>query len=161
MVAATRGYTQGMWFWVVWLVAGLLLVGLEVHSQAFFAIFLAAGAFAAAIASGVGAPIWLSAVVFAGAALGGTMLIRPSVKRLSERRATPRLALPGASDNLVGSRALTVDAVGDEHHPGHARLAGESWLAVTEEPGGVAAHTQVMVVEVRGTTLVVMPFMGS
>ncbi|TME46675.1 MAG: NfeD family protein, partial [Chloroflexi bacterium] len=38
-----------MWFWVVWLVAGLLLVALEVHSQAFFAIFLALGAFAATI----------------------------------------------------------------------------------------------------------------
>jgi membrane protein implicated in regulation of membrane protease activity len=150
-----------MWFWVVWLVAGLLLVGLEVHSQAFFAVFLAAGAFAATIVAGVGLPIWLSAVAFAAVAIGGVALVRPSVKRLSERRAGPRLQLPGASDNLVGSRALTIDSVGDEHHPGHARLAGENWLAVTEEPGGVEPHTQVMVVEVRGTTLVVMPLMGS
>ena len=150
-----------MWFWVVWLVVGLLLVGLEVHSQAFFAIFLAAGAFAATIASGVGAPIWLSAIVFAGVALGGVALVRPEVKRISDRRASPRLALPGASDNLVGSRALTVDSVGDEHHPGHARLAGETWLAVTDEQGGLAPQTQVLVVEVRGTTLVVMPFTGS
>ena len=150
-----------MWFWLVWLVAGLLLVGLEVHTAAFFAIFLAAGAFAATIASAVGASIWLSAVVFAGVAIGGVVLARPSLLRQSQRHAAPRLALPGSSDNLVGSFALTVDAVGDEHHPGHARLAGERWLAVTTEPGGVAANTQVMVVEVRGTTLVVMPLMGS
>ena len=150
-----------MWFWVVWLVVGLLLVALEVHSQAFFAIFLAMGAFAATIITAVGAPIWLSAVLFAGVAFGGTLMLRPTLKRISDRRMGPRLALPGASDSLVGSRALTVDAVGDEHHPGHARLAGEKWLAVTEEPGGVAPDTQVMVIEVRGTTLVVMPLTGS
>lgn len=150
-----------MWFWVVWLVAGLLLVGLEVHSQAYYALFLAVGAFAAAIAVGVGSPIWLSGVVFAAVAIGGVELVRPSLKRMSDRRVGPKLLLPGASDSLVGSRALTVDSVGDEHHPGHARLAGEQWLAVTDEPGGVAADTQVMVVEVRGTTLVVMPFTGS
>lgn len=150
-----------MWFWVVWLVAGLLLVGLEVHSQAYYALFLAVGAFAAAIAVAVGSPIWLSGVVFAAVAIGGVELVRPSLKRMSDRRAGPKLLLPGASDSLVGSRALTVDSVGDEHHPGHARLAGEQWLAVTDEPGGVAADTQVMVVEVRGTTLVVMPFTGS
>lgn len=150
-----------MWFWVVWLVAGLLLVALEVHSQAFFAIFLALGAFAATIVTAVGVPVWLSAVVFAGVALGGTVLLRPAVKHAVDRRAGPRLALPGSSDNLVGSSALTLDPVGDEHHPGHARLAGENWLAVTEEPGGVAPHTQVMVIDVRGTTLVVMPFARS
>ena len=149
-----------MWFWVVWLIAGLLLVAAEVHSQAFFAIFLAAGAFAATIVTAVGIPVWVSAVVFAAVALGGTMLIRPTLKRASDRRMGPRLKLPGSSDSLIGERGLTVDDVGDEHHPGHARLAGERWLAVTDEPGGLSAQTQVMVVEVRGTTLVVIPFSG-
>ena len=112
------------------------------------------------IVTAIGIPVWLSAIVFAGVAMGGTLLVRPTLKRVSDRHLGPRLALPGSSDGLLGSRALTLDAVGDEHHPGHARLAGERWLAVTDEPGGVAPDTQVMVVEVRGTTLVVMPFSG-
>ncbi|MBV9099824.1 MAG: NfeD family protein [Candidatus Dormibacteraeota bacterium] len=149
-----------MWFWVVWLVAGLLLVAVEVHTQAFYAVFLALGAFAATIITAVGIPVWLSAVVFAIVALGGTLLVRPTLKRMSDRHIGPRLLLPGSSDALVGQRALTVDEVGDEHHPGHARLAGERWLAVTDEPGGVKPQTQVLVVEVRGTTLVVTPFAG-
>ena len=74
-----------MWFWVVWLVAGLLLVALEVHSQAFFAIFLALGAFAATIVTAIGIPVWLSAIVFAGVAMGGTLLVRPTLKRVSDR----------------------------------------------------------------------------
>jgi membrane protein implicated in regulation of membrane protease activity len=150
-----------MGFWLAWLIAGLILVAAEVHTQAFFAIFLALGAFAATIVVATGLPLWLSIVIFAGVAVGGVGLLRPVLKQASDRRLGPRLALPGQSDALVGQRALTVDPVGDEHHPGHARLAGERWLAITDEPGGLQPETQVMVVEVRGTTLVVMPLTGS
>jgi membrane protein implicated in regulation of membrane protease activity len=147
--------------WVAWLVAGLLLLAIEAHTVAFYALFLALGAFAASIVSGVGLPLWVDAAVFAGVAGGSTLLIRPVLKATYDRHQAPRLVLPGGSDSLVGQRALTLDEVGDEHHPGHARLAGERWLAVTEEPGGLARDTQVMVVEVRGTTLIVVPYGGS
>ena len=30
--------------------------------------------------------------------------------------------------------------MGDENHPGHARLFNEKWLAFTTNPGGVPAH---------------------
>jgi membrane protein implicated in regulation of membrane protease activity len=148
-------------FWIAWLVAGLALLAIEAHTTAFYALFLAAGAFAGAIVSAVGLPEWLAAIAFAAVATAGTGLMRPALKASWDRHQGPRLALPGSSDGLVGQRALTIDVVGDEHHPGHARLAGESWLAVTEEPGGVSADTSVMVVDVRGTTLVVMPLGGS
>jgi membrane protein implicated in regulation of membrane protease activity len=150
-----------MGIWLAWLIAGLVLVGIEVHTQAFFAIFLAMGAFAATVAVAAGLPVALSIAVFAAVALGGTVLVRPTLKRMSDRHIGPRLALPGSSDGLVGQRALTVDDIGDEHHPGHARLAGERWLAITDEPGGVQADTQVMVIDVRGTTLVVVPMHGA
>jgi membrane protein implicated in regulation of membrane protease activity len=143
------------------LIAALILVAAEVHTQAFFAIFLAMGAVAATIVTAAGLPLWVSLVVFAGVAVGGVGLLRPTLQRNSDRHLGPRLALPGQSDALVGQTALAVDAIGDEHHPGHARLAGERWLAITEEPGGLRPDTQVMVVEVRGTTLVVMPLTGS
>jgi membrane protein implicated in regulation of membrane protease activity len=155
-----RHYTEWV-MWIAWLVAGLLLLAVEAHTTAFYALFIAMGAFAGAVVSGIGLPIWLAAIAFAVVAAGGTAIIRPALKDSWDRHQGPRLALPGSSDSLVGQRALTVDEVGDEHHPGHAKLAGERWLAVTEEPGGVRPDTSVMVVEVRGTTLVVMPFGGS
>jgi membrane protein implicated in regulation of membrane protease activity len=156
------GYTRPMlsWMWVVWLLAGLVLVGMEVHTQAFYALFLALGAFAATVVALFPTPVWLQAVVGAAIALVGTMAVRPTLARLSARHLGPKLAMPGSSDNLVGQPALTLEAVGDENHPGHARLFNERWLAVTNNPGGVAAHQQVTVVEVRGTTLVVAPPKG-
>lgn len=147
--------------WVVWLVAGLVLVGLEVHTQAFYALFLALGAFAATVVALFPDDVWVQAVVAAGVALLGTVLVRPTLARLSARHLGPKLSMPGASDNLVGQPAVTLEAVGDENHPGHARLFNERWLAVTNNPGGVPAHTEVTVVEVRGTTLVVAPPRGA
>jgi membrane protein implicated in regulation of membrane protease activity len=147
--------------WIAWLIAGLVLLAVEAHTVAFYALFLALGAFAAAVVSGIGLPLWVDAVVFAGVATGTTLLVRPLLKASYDRHQAPRLVLPGGSDSLVGQRALTLDDVGDEHHPGHAKLAGENWLAVTDEPGGLGRDTAVMVVEVRGTTLVVMPYGGN
>jgi membrane protein implicated in regulation of membrane protease activity len=148
------------WMWVVWLVAGLALVGMEVHTQAFYSLFLALGAFAATIVAIFPTEVWLQAVIGAAIALLGTVLVRPTLARLSARHLGPKLTMPGASDNLVGQAALTLEAVGDENHPGHARLFNERWLAVTTAPGGVPAHVQVTVIEVRGTTLVVAPPKG-
>jgi membrane protein implicated in regulation of membrane protease activity len=148
------------WMWVVWLVAGLALVGMEVHTQAFYALFLALGAFAATIVAVFPTDVWLQAVVGAAVALLGTVLVRPTLSRMSARHLGPKLTMPGASDNLVGQAALTLEPVGDENHPGHARLFNERWLAVTPAPGGVPAHVQVTVIEVRGTTLVVAPPKG-
>jgi membrane protein implicated in regulation of membrane protease activity len=148
------------WMWVVWLLAGLVLIGLEVHSQAFYALFLALGAFAATIVAIFPTDVWLQAVVAAVVAIVGTMAARPTLARISARHLGPKLEMPGASDNLVGQSALTLEPVGDENHPGHARLFNERWLAVTSAPGGVGAHQQVTVVEVRGTTLVVAPAKG-
>jgi membrane protein implicated in regulation of membrane protease activity len=148
------------WMWVVWLLAGLVLVGLEIHTQAFYSLFLALGVFVATIVALFPTEVWVQAVVAAGVALLGTMLVRPTLLRLSAKRLGPKLTMPGASDNLVGQAALTLEPVGDENHPGHARLFNEKWLAVTANPGGVPAHMQVTVVEVRGTTLVVAPPRG-
>jgi membrane protein implicated in regulation of membrane protease activity len=148
------------WMWAVWLVAGLVLLGLEVHTQAFYSLFLALGAGVATVVALFPTEVWVQAVAGAGVALLGTVLVRPTLARMSARHLGPKLAMQGASDNLVGQPAVTLEAVGDENHPGHARLFNERWLAVTANPGGVPAHTQVTVVEVRGTTLVVAPPRG-
>jgi membrane protein implicated in regulation of membrane protease activity len=150
-----------MWVWIAWFVLGLVMLGLELHSQAFFAIFLALGAFAATVLAVLDMPLWLDTLVFAGVATGGALLVRPTLARMSERRLGPRLRLPGSSDAIIGEHAVTLDAVGDMNHPGHARLHGERWLAITSEPEGITAETRVTVVAVRGTTLVVKPLIGS
>lgn len=140
---------------IFWLVAGVLLLGVEVLTVVFFALFVALGAFGACIASGLGADTWLQVVVFAAVSLLGIALCRPPLMRMVHDRRHDT-SMPGVQ-GLVGQRAVTVDVVGDELHPGHALLAGERWLAVTDAGTPLEPDVPVTVAAVRGTTLVVRP----
>ena len=139
---------------IAWLVSGGVLLGVELITLVFFAAFLGVGCFAAAIAAGAGADTWVQVLVFVLVALLGILLGRPPLRRAL--RARHDTVLPGVQ-GLVGQRAVTVDMVGDEHHPGHALLAGERWLAVTDAAEPLQPDLTVTVAAVRGTTLVVRP----
>ena len=140
---------------IFWLVAGVLLLGLELLTTVFFSLFVAVGAFGACIASSLGADTWLQVLVFVGVSLVGIALGRPPLMRLVHDRRHD-ITLPGVQ-GLVGQRAVTVDVVGDDLHPGHALLAGERWLAVTDAGMPLEPDVPVTVAAVRGTTLVVRP----
>lgn len=138
---------------VVWVVAAAVLLALELHTTAFYAVFVALGLGVAAVLDVVAAPLWLQLVALTAVAGLGVAVARPILVRVVERGRQP-LVLSGVQ-NLVGQRALTVDAVGDEHHPGHALLAGERWLAVSADGVPLPPQVEVVVAAVRGTTLVV------
>ena len=140
---------------IFWLVAGVALLGVEAVTLAFFALFVALGMFAAAIAAGLGAQDWVQVALFVGVAALGIMAARPPLMR-SLRSRRDVVALPGVQ-GLVGQHAVTVDEVGDVHHPGHALLAGERWLAFTDASQPLPPDLPVTVAAVRGTTLLVRP----
>ncbi len=139
---------------VFWLVAGVILLGVEALTLVFFALFVALGMFAAAIASAMGSDAWVQVLVFVAVAGIGVLLARPPLMRSVHLRGV--ITLPGVQ-GLVGQHAVTVDVVGDAHHPGHALLAGERWLAVTDGAQPLPPDVPVTVAAVRGTTLVVRP----
>jgi membrane protein implicated in regulation of membrane protease activity len=140
---------------IFWLVVGVVLLGVEALTLAVFAVFVALGMFAAAVASGLGAPAWVQVVAFVGVAGLGVLLARPALLR-TLRRHNERMILPGVQ-GLVGQQAVTVDVVGDTHHPGHAMLAGERWLAITDAAQPLDPDVTVTVAAVQGTTLLVRP----
>jgi membrane protein implicated in regulation of membrane protease activity len=147
--------------YVVWFVAALALLVLELASTTFFSIFLAAGAFAAGVVAFAipSSAIWIQAVVAIAVALLGVVLVRPFVSRRLRRHGDAPLT-PGVHGGFVGQRVLPLDDIGDELHPGHVRLAGETWLAFAEDHQTIPTGTPVTVTAVRGTTLVVRPAPG-
>lgn len=140
---------------LIWVVAAVLLLAIEVHTTAFYAVFIAAGLLGAAVVDIAGGALWLQLVVLGVVAVAGVVGARPPLVRLMLSR-RPDIVLPGVQ-NIVGQNAMTVDEVGDEHHPGHALLAGERWLAITEGAQALPPDVDVIVAAVRGTTLVVRP----
>jgi membrane protein implicated in regulation of membrane protease activity len=145
---------------IAWLVLGVVLLLFEAHHWAFYALFGAIGALAAA-ALALGAPdaIGAQAAVAVGVSAVGVIGARPFVSRIVHSH-RGGLVSPGVHGGLVGQQVVTLDQVGDAHHVGHVRLAGERWLAVSGNGELHDAHTPVFVTAVEGTTHVVWPVEG-
>jgi membrane protein implicated in regulation of membrane protease activity len=144
-----------MEWWIFWLIVAVLLAAGEVHTQAFYLLFAAVGAAVAAVLAAVGLALYVQVLVGAVAAVAGVFAVRPVLKNAMEGRLSAPYRFPGLAGGLVGARAVTVDTVGDEHHPGHALLGNERWLAITDAPQALSPDTAVVVAAVRGTTLLV------
>jgi len=140
---------------VAWLVAGVLLLVVEMRHFAFYALFAAVGCFAAAVTAAITPElIWLQALVAVVAAAIGIVVVRPHVSA-AFHRPTGGHVTPGVHGGLVGQEAVALDTVGGAHEVGHVRLAGERWLAVSGSSEPIPVGTVVTVTAVLGTTLVV------
>lgn len=148
--------------YAIWFVAGLALLVLELASTTFFSIFLAIGAFAAGLLAFVfpESAVWFQAIVAIAVAMLGVVVGRPFLASRLKRKGEAPLT-PGVHGGFVGQRALALDDIGEELHPGHVRLAGETWLAFSDDHQPIPTGAPVIVTAVRGTTLVVRPATGS
>jgi membrane protein implicated in regulation of membrane protease activity len=151
---------EGVSVAIAWVVAGVVLLGIELHHLAFYALFAAVGCLAAAmVAIAVPDAVLLQALAAVVVAVAGIVLLRPRVSvALQHRRADGRS--PGVHGGLVGQEVVTLDRVGGPDGAGHVRLAGERWLAVSGAGEPIPAGTTVLVTAVDGTTLVVWPVDG-
>ena len=138
------------WFWLILAVA---LVVAEILTLAFYAAFLALAAAGAAIASLLGIGLPFEAIVFGLVGVGGIFLGRPPLMRwLSERREP---VLRSGAENMIGQAAVLSEPIQGTDRPGHCRIAGESWPAVTTDGRPLPAGTPVRVRALRRTVLVV------
>lgn len=144
---------------VLWLALVVAFLALEIHTQQFYGLIVALGAAAAAITDLAGGSLWFQGLLFAIVALVAWGALRPLARHRFEREVpvTQFRGVAASADGMVGQRAITLDTVADEHHPGHVMLAGERWLAVADTREPLPAQLPVTVVAVRGTTLLVHP----
>jgi membrane protein implicated in regulation of membrane protease activity len=145
---------------VAWIAVGVVLIAVELHHLAFYALFAALGCFAAAaVAWMVPAAIAAQVVTAVVVAAGGIFFARGRVSAaFAHRYEGPRAR--GVHGGLVGQEVVTLDSVGDSERVGHVRLAGERWLAVSGSDHPIPPGTRVVVTAVEGTTLIVWPVDG-
>lgn len=138
---------------MVWIVLGVLLGVAEIFTTTFFLIMFAAGAFAAAGAAALGAPVPVQALVFAVVSVLSVVLVRPVISRHA-RSALETGEQAFGVEALEGVTALVLERVDDGR--GLVKIDGELWSAraydATQsfEPG-----ERVQVIKVRGATALV------
>jgi membrane protein implicated in regulation of membrane protease activity len=135
--------------WATWIGVAVVLAVVEMMSLDLVLLMFAIGALGAAVVSGLGGPLWLALLVFAGVSVALIFLVRPPlVQRL---HAGPTLQT--GHQNLVGHDALVIEPV--DSRSGRVQLASEVWSARTDGNESFDTGVEVHVIRIDGATAVV------
>src|SRR4030081_1549185 len=140
---------SAFWFWVIVAIAFAVV---EVMTVAFFAVFITVGALGAALVSLLGFNPLVQAIVLGVLGVAGIMIARPF---LVERLHMGRGALRSGAESMVGQQAVLLEPILGVGQPGHVKIAGELWPALTDDGSPVPGNTLVVVTALRSTTLIV------
>ena len=139
------------WFWVI---VAIVFAIAEVMTVALFAVFITVGALGAAVVSLLGFNLLVQAIVLGVIGVVGILVARPY---LVDRLHIGRPTLRSGADSMVGQQAVLIEPIGGLEQPGHVKIAGELWPALTEDGSSVPAATPVVVTALRSTVLIVRP----
>lgn len=136
--------------WWLWLVLGLVLVGLEVLTPGgFYVLFFGLAALAVGCLAGVGwgGPIWLQWLLFSALSLLSLLCLRPYLLRAARSRERP-----DPIDSLEGQVVVLTGDLAPEGF-GKAELRGTSWSVRSDDPRPLRAGQRCRVLRVDGLTL--------
>lgn len=138
--------------WIVWLAAAAVLACMEFFAPALVSGLLAVAATVAAVVAGLGGPLPVQVLAFAGTGAAALFVVRPIARR---HMARPPVVREG-SDALIGKTAVVVEQVTATR--GLIRLSGEEWSARSlDEHQVIPAGALVDVMEIEGASAVVYP----
>lgn len=140
--------------WVYWMIAAVLMAGIELVVFTGF-IFgpLALAAFVTSLVAAAGGSIQLQLAVFVVLAVAAMFALRPIAKR--QMRGDPKLL--SNVDALIGKEAFALEDLSHEKL-GLVRFEDDNWTArPVSSIERIAANETVRVVKVAGATVVVEP----
>ena len=138
---------------MLWIVLGVVLAVAEIFTATLFLIMFAVGAFAAAGAAALGAPVGVQAVVFAAVSALTVLAARPVIRR-HQQTAAESGDTPFGIEAIEGSTALVLERVDADQ--GMVKIDGEMWSARAYDATQVLAPGErVQVIQVRGAVALV------
>jgi membrane protein implicated in regulation of membrane protease activity len=138
--------------WVLWLIAAVVLSGVEIATTTLFVAPFAAGALLAMVAALLGGGIIVSGIVF----LVSSALLFGFVRPIARRHLHTPPSIRTGTAALVGRTATVVEPVGAGQ--GCVKIDGEVWSARLYDEDGDAVlepGRRVHVLEIRGATALV------
>jgi inner membrane protein len=137
--------------WWLWLLLGLILLGLEMASVGgFFVIFFGVGALVVGVLAGLHlvAAVWLQWLLFSAVSIVSMLLLRRPLLEWMKRREPVRPPV----DSLVGQTAVLTEDL-PSGGVGKAELRGTSWNVRTQQQTGLVRGQRTRVERVDGLTL--------
>ena len=136
-----------------WLVAFVILIGIEAATMALTTIWFAGGAVFAFFAAVLGFSIQTQLVVFLIVSFILLLFTRPLAMRFVNRETVKTNV-----DGLIGRRAKVITKIDNNELSGVAVVNGQEWTARSADDAvTIPAGTHVLIKEVRGVKLIVEP----
>ena len=137
---------------VFWAAATVVFLVVELATYGLTSIWFALGGLAALVAAGLHAPLWVQIALFAAVSAAALVATRPLAKKYVNGRAQPTNA-----DRAVGTEAVVREAIDNLAETGTVAADGKVWSARSADGAPVRAGTRVIVREIRGVRLIVVP----
>ena len=136
-----------------WLVALVILIGIEAATMALTTIWFAGGAVFAFFAAVLGFSIQTQLVVFLIVSFILLLFTRPLAMRFVNRETVKTNV-----DGLIGRRAKVITKIDNNEPSGATVVDGQEWTARSmDDAVTIPVGTHVVIKEVRGVKLIVEP----
>jgi membrane protein implicated in regulation of membrane protease activity len=134
-----------------WLLLAAIFVVIEIITLGLTTIWFATGAFVAALAGAVGAPLCLQVILFLVVAVVMIVLIRPlATKHLNNKAEKTNV------EAIIGKVGMVIETIDNVKETGRVQLEGMEWMARTKDASVVLEKdTKVRVLEVSGVKVIV------
>ena len=147
-----------MAFWELWLVVGVVLLIIELFTQAVWTICVAAGCVAALGAYLLGASLAVQLLVLAVFSVVSFFVLSPILGRFYNRASKKkRLEMATGMDALIGRKAFVTKEI-KPGKPGRVQIDGDNWQAMSAteaeelqrgEPVEVEGHESIILIVKR------------
>jgi membrane protein implicated in regulation of membrane protease activity len=136
--------------WWIWVLAGFLLLAIEMASTTMHVGFFGLGALVEGLIVGLGfgGPLWGQILTFTIVSLVALFFIRPAVMRKLKLNVNPIV------DSLIGESAVAIDAIAPAGI-GKAEMRGSTWSARNVGDGALQPGQRARVERVEGLTILI------
>ena len=136
---------------IYWLIAFVVLVGIEIMTMALTTVWFAGGAVAAFLLALLGAGVEVQRAVFVAVSFLLLFFTRPFASKYINSQTVKTNA-----DSLIGKKARVTAEVNNDLGTGSAVVDGQEWTARAKEAEDIyAPGTMVFIREIQGVKLIV------
>ena len=141
---------ESMPIWLIWLLVGAALCIMEMFTLTFVMLCFGLGAFASAIAAGLG----LNMVVQWGVFLVVSLITVTYARKFADRISGEPTRKANV-DRVIGMSGIVIDTIDPKHGSGRVRVDHDEWRAITNDNEVLKDGDHITVESVKGTHLIV------
>lgn len=137
--------------WQAWAIVAFLCLILELTNGDFFILCFSIGSVFAAIAAALDMSIWVQIVVFALFTIVSLFTVRPLALRYFHKGEDKRIS---GAEALIGRTGTVTEEIADGGY-GRVKIDGDSWKALSSQPGNIAVGSKVKVLKIDSIIITV------